>query len=229
MTYPPCTHDVTLEKCASGAPPAENVNVTEQPHLNTITSITLLEGLRDHQNQTVWRAFAERYQPMLLRYGRRMGLSGADADDAAQQTLIAFSESYREGKYDPLKGRLRVWLFGIARNQIRNLRRRVGQQEKQVADASEATGFFARVPDDDVFEKIWEEEWRDALVRQCLAEAAREFDTQTIRAFELFAYRGGTAKEVAAQLGMTPNAVFIAKHRVMKRIRDLLPRMEEIW
>jgi len=203
--------------------------MSEQPALNTITSASLLEGLRDHANRTVWQQFAARYQPMLVRYGRRLGLSEADADDAAQQTLIAFSESYRDGKYDPLKGRLRVWLFGIARNQIRNLRRRVGQQEMQVADESQHTGFFAKLPDDDHFERIWEEEWRDAVVRQCLAEVAREFDDRTIRAFELFAWKGQTAQEVAGQLDMSPNAVFIAKHRVMKRIRTLIPRMEEIW
>jgi RNA polymerase sigma-70 factor (ECF subfamily) len=203
--------------------------MSERPELNTITSASLLDGLRDHANRTVWQQFAARYQPMLVRYARRLGLAEADAEDAAQQTLIAFSESYRDGKYDPLKGRLRVWLFGIARNQVRNLRRRIGQHEMQVVDETQHTGFFARLPDDDVFERIWEEEWRDAVVRQCLAEVAREFDERTLRAFELFAWKGQTAQEVAQQLDMTPNAVFIAKHRVMKRIRALIPRMEEIW
>jgi len=203
--------------------------MSDQPELNTITSASLLEGLRDHANRTLWQQFAARYQPMLVRYARRMGLKDADAEDAAQQTLIAFSAAYREGKYDPLKGRLRVWLFGIARNQIRNLRRRVAQHEQLVADESQNTGFFAALPDDDAFERIWEEEWRDAVVRQCLAEVAREFDEQTLQAFELFAWKGLSAKEVADKLAITPNAVFIAKHRVMKRIRTLIPRMEEIW
>ncbi|HRX86153.1 MAG TPA: sigma-70 family RNA polymerase sigma factor [Phycisphaerae bacterium] len=203
--------------------------MSEQPALNTVTSTSLLAGLQDHANRTVWQQFAARYQPMLVRYGRRLGLSDADAEDAAQQTLIAFSQSYREGKYDPLKGRLRVWLFGIARNQVRNLQRKVGRQEQQVVEESQQTGFFARLPDDDRFEQIWEEEWRDAVLRQCLTEVAREFDDRTVQAFELFAWRGQSAQEVADQLGMSPNAVFIAKHRVMKRIRALLPAMEEIW
>ena len=78
-------------------------------------------------------------------------------------------------------------------------------------------------------EKIWDQEWRDAVIRQCLDEVRREFDERSIQAFERFAWKGDSARQVADQLGMTPNAVFIAKHRIVKRIRELLPRMEENW
>jgi RNA polymerase sigma-70 factor (ECF subfamily) len=67
------------------------------------------------------------------------------------------------------------------------------------------------------------------VIRQCLEEVRREFDAKSVEAFELFAWKGLPAQRVAEELGVTPNAVFIAKHRIMKRIKDLLPRMEEIW
>jgi RNA polymerase sigma-70 factor (ECF subfamily) len=182
--------------------------MNDETPLNTVTCTVLLEGLRDYANRTVWQEFCTRYQPMLRRYGRRMGLSEADAEDAAQQTLIAFGEAYQAGKYDPLKGRLRVWLFGIARNQIRNLQRRgAGRREVQVADASDATAFMGQVAGDDVFEQAWEEEWQNAVLRQCLTEVASEMDERTVQAFELFAWEGLPAKEVAERLEMTPNAV----------------------
>jgi len=201
----------------------------ESTDFRTMTSTSLLEGLKDPNNQVVWRNFVERYRPMLERYARRFGLGSADAQDAAQVTLIAFNDSYRQGKYDREKGRLRVWLFGIARNQIRGLVRKRAKQEFQAAQSESQTDFFARVTDEDEMEKVWEAEWRQAVLQNCLEEVRREFDTKTIQAFEMFAWKGRPATEVGEELGMSPNAIFICKHRVMKRIRELLPKMEEIW
>ena len=197
--------------------------------LQTMTSTHLLEGLRRPDHGTVWPQFVDRYRPMIVSYARRLGLNDADAQDAAQQTLIAFCTSYQAGKYDREKGRLRIWLFGIARNQILNTRRRRRDREIQVADHSRDTNFFARVEDEDQLEQAWEEEWQQAVLRQCLDVVRREFDGKTVQAFEMFAWKGRPAQEVAEQLGMTANAVFLVKHRVMKRIRDLLPQMEETW
>lgn len=197
--------------------------------LNTVTSTFLLDGLRDASNRTIWQEFVERYRPMLVRYGMRGGLREADAQDAAQQTLIAFCDAYQEGKYKREQGRLRHWLFGIARNQIRNMNRRLRRKEIQVADDASQTDFFDRQVDRAEMERIWEDEWQQAVVHQCLEEIRREVDDKSIRAFELFAWKGRSAQEVAELLDLTPNAVFIIKHRIMKRIHALLPKMEEIF
>lgn len=198
-------------------------------HLNTVTNTHLLDGLQDPANRTVWQSFVDRYRPMIERYAHRLGLPHHDAADAAQQTLVAFCNAYQEGKYDRSKGRLRVWLFGIARNQTLNLIRKRARRDVQVAGEPDQTDFFAKIPGDDELEKTWEDEWREAVLRQCLQEVRREFDPKSIEAFELFAWKGLPAQEVAERLDMTPNAVFIVKHRVMKRIKDLRPAMEEIW
>jgi RNA polymerase sigma-70 factor (ECF subfamily) len=195
----------------------------------TVTSTTLLDGLREAGNETVWSQFDARYRPVIVGYARKLGLNEADAHDAAQQGLIEFSRAYREGKYDRGKGRLRDWLFGIARIQILNWRRRHRGRAVQMLDKSGETNFFAAIEDEDQLQQAWEDEWRQAVLRQCLEEVRREFDGKTLEAFELFAWKGQPAQEVADKLGMTPNAVFLVKHRVMKRIRQLMPAMEEIW
>lgn len=199
------------------------------PRLQTVTNTILLEGLRDAGNKTVWRSFVERYRPIIVRYAKRAGLPEADAQDAAQHALIAFCTSYQEGKYAREQGRLRHWLFGIARNQIRNTMRKRPKREVQVTGQADETDYFEQVCGEDDGEKIWEQEWRDAVLKQCLMEVSGEFDAKSLEAFELFACRGMSAKEVGERLDMTPNAVFIAKHRVMKRLRELVPRMEEAW
>jgi DNA-directed RNA polymerase specialized sigma24 family protein len=67
------------------------------------------------------------------------------------------------------------------------------------------------------------------VLQQCLEEVRRDVDPKSVEAFELFAWKGLSAQEVADRLGMTPNAVFIAKHRILRRIRDLAQQMEHIW
>lgn len=199
------------------------------PNLNTITNTCLLDGLRQAGNQTIWDQFVGRYRPMIVKYAARFGLNPAEAEDAAQHTLIAFCQSYQQGKYNREQGRLRTWLFGIARNQMLNYIKRRRDREIQVLDASQDTNFFNRQPDEDQLEKFWEEEWRDAVLKECLAEIRREFDPKSLEAFELFASQGLPAQEVGERLGMTPNAVFLVKHRIMKRIKELLPKMDEVW
>ena len=197
--------------------------------LRTITNTQLLDDLRNPGNETVWQQFVNRYMPMIVKYAVRAGLRSADAEDAAQQTMIAFCTAYQQGKYDREKGRLRFWLYGIARNQIKSVFKRRAKQEVQVAEDTAQTDFFARQPAEADLERVWEEEWREAVLRQCLEEVHREFDAKSIEAFELFAWKGLPAQEVAERLDMTPNAVFIVKSRILKRIRELVPDMEKIW
>ncbi len=209
----------------------ENGLEHEDPNfrLNTVTNTELLDGLRNAGNRIVWQQFVDRYRPMVERYAMRMGLVAADAQDAAQQTLIAFCAAYQEGKYDRTQGRLRGWLFGIARNQIRNLGRKNVRKGRQVIDETNETGFFNRVPDENDQEKAWDEEWRQGVLRECLQEIRRSVDEKSVTAFELFAWQGWSASDVAKHLDMTPNAVFIAKHRILRRIREMQSEMEDVW
>lgn len=202
--------------------------------LTTVTNTALLQALSDFENGTVWQDYLERYRPLIVGHARRAGLEEADAEDVAQQTLVAFATAYRKGDYDRARGRLRAWLFGIARTALRGFQRgrqiRRGREVQVTANADgEGTGFFARLPDDDRLEELWEEEWRHAVVRQCVEEIRGEVEEQTFRAFELFAHQGKPAREVSQALGITENAVFLAKRRVLARIRALLPQMEEVF
>ncbi len=205
-------------------------NMTE-PYLTTLslTSTHLLDGLKDPHNQAVWGQYVERYRPLLVRYGRRLGLREDEAEDVAQQILIEFSKAYQAGKYDRDKGRLRVWLFGIARNLIRNWQRRARRRERQVGFDSQQTDVFHRIEDNDALGAAWEQEWRDAVLKQCLVQVRAEVQPQTFEAFERFAYSEKPAEEVARELGITANAVFSAKRRVLRRIRELMPLVDEQW
>ncbi len=197
----------------------------------TTTGTVLLSALRDTRNHKAWHSFCQRYRPLIVRYARSsFSLSEADAEDAAQNTLEAFHRAYRRGDYDRGKGRLRHWLFGISTNQIRSLKRKKRSlREARVADMPSRTGLFESIPDAVDLEEQWEHEWRQAVYRQCMAEVQQQFNPKTVEAFTLFAKDGLSARDVAARLGITPNAVYLAKQHILKRIRELLPYVEEAF
>lgn len=197
----------------------------EARRLATITSSTLLEGLKDPANHSVWSEYVERYRPMIVRTAQRAGLCESDAEDVAQNSLVDFASAYRSGGYSRERGKLRSWLFGIVRNRIRQRR---AEQGPATQAAQGDTALAAEVAPDE-FERLWDEEWRDAVLRRCTEEVRTEVEERTFEAFRRFALEGRPAEEVAAELGMTANAVSLAKRRVLERIRDLLPLLEETW
>ncbi|GMU19967.1 MAG: hypothetical protein AMXMBFR13_00680 [Phycisphaerae bacterium] len=185
------------------------------------TSIVLLEGLKDPEDQRAWRVFTERCEPMLLALVRRSGLRDDEAWDVVQSTCVAFLETYRAGRYDPDQGSLKTWLRGIALNKILEARRARRRGELRMGDCENGTALLATICDDRELEDVFEQEWRRAMARACLQRVRAEVETQTFQAFEMYALQGLTAAEVAARLGITRNAVYISKNRVLRRLREL--------
>ena len=196
--------------------------------MSTITHTTLLLGLKTPSDDRAWSEFYARYEPMLVGFARRLGLNEHDAQDAAQDALLAFADGYRHDKYDRDKGRLRTWLFGIATNKIREIQRRRGKDLTK-ADLAEKTLVMSQVPDEHSISEMWESEWRRTVMDSCMKEVCRHMEFSTIRAFELFVLREWPADKVAQHLGLSRNAVFKAKRRVLSRMRGTYKHLQTDW
>ena len=107
--------------------------------------------------------------------------------------------------------------------------KRARNREVQVADDHSGTAFINRIPDDNTLEAKWEEQWRRAVYRQCMVKIRAQFDGKTVEAFELSTRGELPVDEVANRLGTTTNAVYLARHRILKRVREMVPAMEKIW
>jgi RNA polymerase sigma factor (sigma-70 family) len=193
-----------------------------------VTTSTILQQLREFENATAWQLFVQRFHAPILAFVRRMGMSAQDAEDVAQESLLAFAESYRAGKYDREKGRLSSWLFGIAYRQVLRQKRRIGRR-REVHEA-DYPSLIARLPDERGAADLWERSWEEFLLKECLARVQREVQPGTFRAFELTVREDRPPGDVAGELGVTTRAVYNAKHRVLKRVRELrvdLERMDE--
>lgn len=192
------------------------------------TSTFLLQAIRDPANGAGWAQFDERYRPVLLMTARRLGLNHQDAEDAAQDTLASFANTYRNGRYDRDKGRLRAWLLGIARHKIHDIHRRRAKHEILEADRPATTGFLSKISDQQV-DTTFEGEWQRALLRDCLREVRHQVEAKTFEAFELVALRQRPAAEVAIRLGISRDSVYQSKSRVLKHIHRLRKELEEEW
>jgi RNA polymerase sigma-70 factor, ECF subfamily len=214
----------------------------------TVTNTSLLIGLRDRNNEVVWKQFFGRYQPVLVSFARKLGLGESDALAAAQAALAGFVTTYREGGYERDKGRLRTWLFAIATQKIRELHPRSREQVSTGTDAggaacdegTNAAGGGTKgsalgdghaggtaAGDGENGAAVWDAEWQELLVRQCVDEVRRQVKPKTMQAFERFVIQGQPAEKVAAELEMTENAVWIAQNRVATRMREIQKELEE--
>ena len=184
------------------------------------TRTTLLVRLRDGTDQAAWRTFDEIYRPLLLGYARSRGLEAHDAEDAVQQCLEGVLKQI--GNYAHL-GSFKNWLRGIVENKICD-RFRAGKREVR-AD----TGFLSNLPDTgETPEQEWERHWRVAHLRYCAELVRQEVAPSTFSAFVEYGIKGRPAGEVAAELGLSTNQVYVAKHRVLERTRDVMAELTGI-
>lgn len=191
------------------------------------TTSTLLSRLRDN-DESAWSGFVERFRRPVIDFCRGYGLPHHDAEDVAQDTLAAFAEAYRRGKYDRDRGRLSRWLFGIAYHQILRQRQRCARRSVKEAGQIGDTKFWAELPDEKASIESWDQQWEQSLLAECLKQASLEFQPTSVQAFQLSVIEDRPAAEVAEQLNVSVKTIYNAKHRMLKRIRELREQFEEL-
>ena len=84
------------------------------------TRASLLIRVRDPADQPAWQEFVEIYRPIILRLARQKGMQEADAEDVAQQVLLAVARAIEQREHDPRRAKFRTWLHRVAHNAILN-------------------------------------------------------------------------------------------------------------
>ncbi len=188
----------------------------------TVTTTRLIEDLKDPANGAAWSAFDARYRPVLIGFGRRLGLSPEDSGELAQRTLAEFSRSLGEGRYHRERGRLSSWLIGTARNIALQMRRRA-RDAREGSDAAMAN-LAAELPEAARLTEVWQREREQVIFARAMAQlrASTRTDERTFRVFELFALRNVPATEVARECGVEVETVYVIKNRLTKRLRELV-------
>jgi RNA polymerase sigma-70 factor (ECF subfamily) len=179
------------------------------------TSASLLERLRAGPDPAGWRRLVELYTPLIRGWLRRHLLQEADADDLTQHVLTIVVSKLPSFRHNGRPGAFRAWLRSITVNSLRAFWR------SRPAPAPDGL--------DDVLDQLhdpasglskqWDREHDEHVVRCALREIEPEFKPTTWRAFLRLVMDEADAETVAAELGLSVNAVFIAKSRVLARLR----------
>jgi RNA polymerase sigma factor (sigma-70 family) len=185
-----------------------------------ITRPSLLLRLRDVEDAEAWREFVRLYTPLIFGHCTRHGLQEADAADVAQEVMLVAAQAMPEFEYDAQRGKFRGWLLQTTRHRLHKFFTR---QHRSPQSASETTieRFVDREPGAEEWAR-WEEDYRQRLFDWAAAKARPEFQPATWDAFRLTAVNSVSVKEVARQLGISVGAVYIARSRVIARLRELI-------
>lgn len=195
--------------------------------LRTTTTTALLDGLFNADDGVVWQVFDERYRPIMVGVGRRLGLTDSEAEDVAQETLLQFLRDYRANRYDRDKGRLRGWIAGIARHRVIDYQRKRGRRKESAGEVSA----LLEIPDDSEIVELWDQELERAILRQSVEELRRTTRTseKSIRAFEMILFEQKTVEAVADELGMKSHDVYVARSRVTAKLREIAERLRALY
>lgn len=181
--------------------------------------------MRDAGDVAAWDELLEIYGPLVYRLARGRGLQPADADDLVQEVFGAVARAIAKWLDDPKRGPFRAWLLRIARNSAINLltrpkRRGAGFRSLDDEDV-------AAPSDSEHEEEAFDFEYRREVFRWAAAQVQDAVAPKTWRAFWETAVEQRAVPAVAAELEMTEGSVYIARSRVLARLRECVRRREE--
>jgi len=181
-----------------------------------LTRPSLLVRIRDARDGEAWSQFVALYAPLVYGHARKYSLQDADAADLTQDVLKAVAGAVHRLDYDPRRGSFRGWLFTIVRNKLRNFIEAKGRQI-QGSGGTAAIHLLEEqaAPEQDQ----WEADYQRQLFAWAVERIRPEFQEKTWQAFWMTAVEGKSGKEVAAKLAMTVAAVYLAKGRVLARLK----------
>jgi RNA polymerase sigma-70 factor (ECF subfamily) len=185
-----------------------------------LTSASLLGRLRDGRDPDAWGRVLDLYGPLMRGWAERLGVRGADADDLVQDVLAVVVRRFPEFVHPEKPGAFRGWLRAIAVNCARDFWR-ARRFTPTAPGGTDFGSYLDQLEDPDhPLSQEWDREHDVYLTRRLLDRLKGEFEPRTWDLFHRFVLDGVAADAVAAEFGTTPNAVYIAKSRVLARLRE---------
>ena len=189
------------------------------------TRISLILRLPRSADAAAWREFVELYEPLVLRFARRRGLQEADAQDLVQRVFTSVAGAVDRWQPDPKRGKFRAWLFRIARNHLINqaaLRRR----ERPVGGSTQVRRLHDEIDQRVIEASDVEIEYRRAVFESAAARVKRLVQPATWTAFWETMVVGRSCESVAEELNMSVGAIYVARSRVVARLRTVAEELE---
>ena len=194
-------------------------------HETPRTRPSLLLRLRGERDEQAWAEFLALYEPLVMRLMRRRGLQENDARDTTQQVLMRISGAIERYQPDGAEASFRRWLFRVARNVVVTFLTRQSRQPALLDDRQLAEAFDAALPSSPESD-LFDDEYQRQVLAWGMDEVRDEFRDATWQAFVETSVNGRAIPEVARELGLSPGSVYVARSRIIARLRAKVAEFE---
>lgn len=180
------------------------------------TSLSLLDRMKQGgRDAEAWQRFSSLYSPLLLRWATQTGLDHSEAEDVVQETLLMLLDKLTRFEHD---GRtFRGWLRAMIQNKSIDFLRARGRRPS----SANSSVINAGVKPSDA-DEVEEREYHQFLTHRALELMKSEFEETTWRACWETTVNERSAKDIGDELGLSEGAVYVAKSRVLRRLREEL-------
>ena len=187
------------------------------------TPSSIFRQIRDHDPDG-WRRFEKLFAPLISSWVRRADLQDHDVKDLTQRVLEVVCRKIDEYRRTGKEASFRRWLRGITRVELSEYWRQKAR-EAQAIGGTEARNWLEMLSDhqwSDGEENGDFEKETAAIVRRACELVRSEFREDDWQAFLRTAIDKQPAKSVAEELGKSVASVYLAKSRILKRLREEL-------
>jgi RNA polymerase sigma factor (sigma-70 family) len=191
-----------------------------------LTRTSLVLQLREPTNHVAWQEFARLYGPVIYGFARKRGLQDADAADMMQDVLRSVSGAIGTLDYDRKRGSFRGWLFTITRNKIFNFLSARKIRPQGSGDTT-TNKLLDQQPEADDGADTWELEYQRRIAAIAMEKIKSEFQEKSWQAFWRTAVEGIGAAEVSKEMGMSTGAIYVAKSRVLARLKEEVEALQK--
>lgn len=190
------------------------------------TRRSLLCRVKDPRDADAWQEFVQIYRPAIYRFARKRGLQPADADDLAQLVFAKVSEKVQDWDFEEKGGSFRAWILVVTRNAVINsLTRRKPDIASGGTTMTQQLANY-KIQQEQVDAEL-QHEYRRATFRHAAKIVRAEFTETTWQAFWLTSTENLATEVVVDQLGITMGALYAARSRVMRRLKEVVKQLVE--
>jgi len=189
------------------------------------TRPSLLVRIKDLRDEMAWGEFAQLYTPLIYRFARQSGLQDADASLVTQDVLVTVARTIHRFEYNRKTGSFRGWLKVVTRSRLTDFLRAQGREVQGTGDTA-----MLHVMDEQPASSqpdLWEREFRRTLFEWAVDRIRCDFEDTTWQAFWQTSVGDRETAEVAEELGLSVGAVYIARSRVLARLRKEIEEVDD--
>lgn len=188
--------------------------------LDATTSASLVLKLRNHSDVSAWSEFVDVYSPLIYGFCRVRNLQASDAADITQEVLLRVSKAVRTFEYDRAKGLFRDWLARVVLNEIRRYNKKTRPTATDPNDFDQEAG---------ALESVWNDHFQQHIFAKAIERCKLHFGDETWSLFEKTWLQKRSAEEVARDLDIRIDRIYVARSRVLKRLRFEVGVLADDW